>query len=272
MPVGPWPSAGRRRPPDVAIKLKSQREIEQMRRAGAVVRTVLDRLAELAAPGVTTAALDAEAERLTAELGAVPLFKGVPGRGGPFPGTICASINHEVVHGIPSARRVIGPADAVSIDYGCRLEGYCGDAASTFVMPEAPERVRQLVSATRRVLEMAIEMTRPGVRWSAIAGAMQHHAESLGFSVVRQFVGHGIGRDMWEDPKVPNFVSPELLARDIVLEEGLVIAVEPMINMGTPDVVMESDGWTVVTKDGKPSAHFEHTLAVTADGVDVLTD
>jgi len=262
---------GRERTDDVAIKLKSQREIELMRNAGGVVAAVLARLAELAVPGATTAALDAEAERLTAELGATPLFKGVPGRGGPFPGTICASLNHEVVHGIPSPERVIGPADVVSVDYGCRLEGYCGDAAATFVMPEAPERVRQLVAATRRALELAIEMMRPGVRWSAIAGAMQRHAEGMGFGVVRQFVGHGIGKDMWEDPKVPNFVSRELLARDIVLEEGLVIAVEPMINMGAAEVEMEADGWTVVTRDGKPSAHFEHTLAVTADGVDVLT-
>jgi methionyl aminopeptidase len=255
----------------VAIKRKSKREIELMRQAGAVVREVLDRLAEIVAPGVTTAALDAEAERMTDRLGADSLFKGVPGRGGPFPGTICASINEEVVHGIPSSDRVIGAGDVVSIDYGCRVAGYCGDAATTFVMPEAPGKVRELVSATWRVLEMAIEMSRPGVKWSAVASEMQRYAEGLGFGVVRKFVGHGIGKDMWEDPKVPNFVSPELLARDIMLEEGLVIAVEPMINLGAADVVMQSDGWTVVTKDGGPSAHFEHTLAVTADGVDVLT-
>ena len=253
------------------MNLKSAREIELMRNAGAAVRKVLDRMEEMAAPGVTTADLDAEAERLTEQLGVAPLFKGVPGKGGPFPGTICASINEEVVHGIPSPNRVIGPGDVVSIDYGCRLEGYCGDSAATFVMPEVPVPVRELAAATRRVLEMAIELARPGVKWSAVAARMQAYAEGKGFGVVRDLVGHGIGRELWEDPKVPNFVSREMLPRDFVLEEGLVIAVEPMVNLGTPDIKTLKDGWTIVTRDGKASAHFEHTLAITADGVEVLT-
>jgi len=255
---------------DVAIKLKSGREIELMRRAGAVVREVLQRLGEMVAPGVTTAELDAEAERLTHELGGEALFKGVPGRGGPFPGTICASIDEQVVHGIPS-ERPIGPGQIVSIDYGCRLDGYCADAAATFMVAPVPARVEELVATTRRVLEIAVEMARPGILWSRIAAEMEKYASSRGFAVVREFVGHGIGRDMHEDPKVPNLVSEELLKRDILLEEGLVIAVEPMINMGTHEVVLAPDGWTVVTRDRKPSAHFEHTLAVVAGGVEVLT-
>ncbi len=242
-----------------------------MRLAGTVVARVLKRLRALAAPGVTTAQLDAEAARLTREAGAEALFKGVPGRGGPFPGVICASINEQLVHGIPSDR-AIREGDIVSIDYGCRLEGYCGDAAVTLMVGEVPPETRKLVAATKRSLDTAIEMARPGVLWSTIAKAMQNLAEGEGFSVVREFVGHGIGREMWEDPKVPNFVSRDLLARDILLEEGLVLAVEPMVCMGSPEVAITKDGWTVVTRDGRPSAHFEHTLAITAAGVRVLTD
>ena len=254
----------------MAIKLKSEREIRLMRQAGTVVYRVLERLGRRIAPGVTTAELDAEAQQLTEQMGAEALFKGVPGQGGPFPGTICASINEQVLHGIPSDR-AIRRGDVVSIDYGCRLDGYCGDAAATFVAEEADPQLRKLVSVTRRMLEMAIELARPGLLWSEIAAAMQKYVEGEGFSVVREFVGHGIGREMHEDPKVPNFVSNELRMRDILLEEGLVIAVEPMVAMGNADVVVEDDGWTVVTRDGKPSAHFEHTMAIMADGVQVLT-
>lgn len=254
----------------MAIKLKSKREIELMRRAGGVVRRVLDRLSDMAAPGVATADLDAEAERLTRDLGAEALFKGVPGRGGPFPGTTCISVNEQLVHGIPSQRR-IRPGDIVSIDYGCRLDGYCADAAVTCIIEKPAERVCRLVAATRRMLEIALERARPGLLWSELAGAMQAYVEQLGFAVVREFVGHGIGKDMWEDPKVPNFVCRDQSQPDFVLEEGLVIAVEPMVTMDSAEVVVESDGWTVVTRDGKPSAHFEHTLAIAADGTDVLT-
>ncbi len=254
----------------MAIKLKSQHEIELMAQAGAVVRRVLDRLGEMIAPGVSTGELDAEAERLTVELGAESLFKGVPGKGGPFPGTICASINEELVHGIPSDRR-IADGDSISIDYGCRLADYCGDAAETFVVGQAGEEARKLVTVTRRSLEMAIEMTAPGVRWSTIAAAMQKYIEGEGFSVVREFVGHGIGRDMWEDPKVPNYVIRDVRARDFILEEGLVIAVEPMVTAGSYIVKTIKDGWTVVTKDARLAAHCEHTLAITSDGLQVLT-
>jgi len=235
-----------------------------------VVHRVLSRLGEMIAPGVTTAELDAEAERIAERFGAESLFKGVPGRGGPFPGNICASIDEQVVHGIPGDRK-IRRGELVSIDYGCRLEGYCADAAVTFIVGEAPPATRKLAEVTYQSLTRAIEMAAPGVLWSTIARAIQEYVESQGFSVVREFVGHGIGREMHEDPKVPNFYSRELARRDILLEEGLVIAVEPMVTMGSAEVVVCDDGWTVVTKDGKPSAHFEHTIAITDGGVRVLT-
>jgi methionyl aminopeptidase len=255
----------------LAIKLKSQREIELMRNAGRVVAAVLKRLGEMIAPGVTTAELDAEAVRLTQAMGATCLFKGVPGRGGPFPGNICASINEQVVHGIPSSR-AIRVGDVVSIDFGARLDGYCGDAAGTWLVGQGTGRAAQLVAVTRQALDIAVKLCRPGIKWSAVARAMQQHVESNGFSVVREFVGHGIGQDMHEDPKVPNFVSRDLLARDIDLREGLVLAVEPMVNMGSPAVEHAADGWTVLTKDRLPAAHFEQTLVVRGGGCEILTD
>ncbi len=242
-----------------------------MRQAGRIVHAVLQRLSEVARPGLTTGELDAEAERLCLEMGGACLFKGVPGKGGPFPGSICCSINEQVVHGIPGPR-VIREGDLVSIDFGARLHGYCGDAATTLMIGDVSPRARRLVEVTQHALEIAIEKSGPGERWSTVAGAMQAYVEGEGFSVVRQFVGHGIGTEMHEEPKVPNYVSRELRSRDIILREGLVLAVEPMVNMGTAGVLMESDGWTVVTEDGQPAAHFEHMLAITADGVDVLTD
>jgi methionyl aminopeptidase len=255
------------------IRLKKPAEIEKMRDAGRLVRLVLDRLGEMVAPGVTTLDLDAEAERLCRESGAECLFLGVPGRGkaGPFPASICSSVNEELVHGIPS-KRAVRDGDILSIDFGVRLDGWCGDAAETFCVGQVEAGTRHLLEVTRNALAMAIAMTRPGMKWSSVARSMQEYVEGEGFSVVREFVGHGIGRSMWEEPKVPNFASPELESRDIDLVEGLVIAVEPMVNMGSADVKYGPDGWVVLTKDGRPSAHFEHMLAVTADGVSVLTD
>ncbi len=255
----------------MAIELKTAKQIEQIRHAGRVVRQVLDHLATMIRPGITTEELNAEAERLAAANDAECLFKGVPGRGGPFPASTCVSLNQELVHGIHGGRE-IHAGDIVSIDFGVRLDGWCGDAAETFMVGQVAQNVRRLVEVTRNSLAMAIEMTRPGEKWSYIAGAMQNYIESEGFSGVREFVGHGIGRQMWEEPKVPNFVSPEIKARDVVLAEGMVLAIEPMVNMGSPVVEYCPDGWTVVTKDRLPSAHFEHTIAVTADGVDVLTN
>ena len=257
----------------MAITLRSRREIELMRRAGAVVADVLLKLQEIARPSVSTAHLDAVAAEMTSKAGAQPLFKGVrsPQARTPFPGVICASINEQVVHGIPSEHVKLKEGDILSIDFGVRLDGYCGDAAVTVAIGEISGENRRLMDVTRQALDIAIARAAPGVRWSAIAGEMQRVAESAGFSVVREFVGHGIGRQMHEEPRVPNFVSKELLADDIVLAEGMVLAVEPMINGGTSDVRTLKDGWTVVTRDGRCSAHFEHTIAVTGDGCEVLT-
>ena len=257
----------------MAIQYKTPEQIEKMRQAGRIVRLVLDRLAATVAAGVTTEDLDAKAEQLCREHGATCLFKGVPGRGsaGPFPGSICCSLNDEVVHGIPSAKRVIREGDIVSVDFGVKLNGWCGDAAETFIVGEVSDEARRLVDVTRCVLALAVEMSRPGIDWSVVSSAMQQYVEGEGFSVVREFVGHGIGREMHEDPKVPNFLSPELRTMDIALAPGMVLAVEPMVNAGSADVRIAEDGWTVVTCDGKPSAHFEHMLAITARGVEVLT-
>lgn len=257
----------------MAIRLKTADQIEQMYTAGQLVREVLDRLGEIIAPGITTEDLDSEAQRLAELRGAACLFKGVPGRGkaGPFPGAICASINDEVVHGIPRGDRAIRDGDIVSVDFGIRREGWCGDAARTFCVGAVDGATRKLVGATKRALDMSIEKARPGRRWSEIAGAMQAFLNKEGFSVVEEFVGHGIGEEMHEDPKVPNYVSPELKRRDIELRPGLVLAVEPMVNLGSKHVKMGSDGWVVLTTDGKPSAHWEHTIAIVDDGVRVLT-
>ena len=256
----------------MAIKLKTPEEIEKMRRAGRVVHDVLEALGAGAAPGVTTQELNDEAERLTGLAGAECLFKGVPGRygAGPFPGAACISINEQVVHGIPSDR-AIRNGDIVSIDFGVKLDGWCGDAANTFLVGDVDDEVRRLVAVTQNSVAIVLEMARPGVKWSQIARAMQEYIESEGFAVVREFVGHGIGRDMHEEPKVPNFVSPELEARDILLAEGMVLAVEPMVNAGTAGVELAADRWTVLTRDRRPSAHYEHSIAIRADGADVLT-
>jgi methionyl aminopeptidase len=257
----------------MAITLRSRREIELMRNAGAVVAGVLSKLQEIARPGVSTAHLDEVAAKLTFQVGAQPLFKGVrsPYARMPFPGVICASINEQVVHGIPSNQAILKPGDILSIDFGVRLQGYCGDAAVTVAIDEISEENRRLMDITKGALDLAIRMAAPGVRWSKIAGEMQKMAESAGFSVVTEFVGHGIGTQMHEEPRVPNFVSDELLANDIVLAEGMILAVEPMINSGTSNVRTLNDGWTVVTADEKCSAHFEHTIAITGRGCEVLT-
>ncbi|MEA3224712.1 MAG: type I methionyl aminopeptidase [Planctomycetota bacterium] len=257
----------------MAITLRSQREIELMGRAGAVVADVLSKLKEIAEPGITTAHLDSIALQMTADAGAEALFKGVraPFSRIPFPGAICASINDEVVHGIPSENAKLCNGDILSVDFGVRLNGYCGDAAITIAIGDISKERRRLMDVTMRVLNTAIEKSAPAVKWSQVATEMQRCAEEAGFSVVRDFVGHGIGREMHEEPRVPNFVSDELRAHDIVLAEGMVLAVEPMINAGSCAVRTLKNGWTVVTRDGKSSAHFEHTIAMMKDGCQVLT-
>jgi len=257
----------------MAITLRSRREIELMRKAGEVVADVLSKLQEVAKPGITTGWLDSIALQMTTQAGAIPLFKGVrsPYARIPFPACICASINEQVVHGIPSEAVMLKNGDILSIDFGVRLDGYCGDAAITVAVGDISEDKRRLMNATKHLLDIAIARARPGVRWSRIAAEMQNYAESAGFSVVKDFVGHGIGKNMHEEPRVPNYVSDELLNCDIMLAEGMILAVEPMVNVGASDVQTLKDGWVVVTKDKKCSAHFEHTIAIVKNGCEVLT-
>lgn len=244
-----------------------------MRKAGAVVADVLSKLKEIAEPGITTARLDRVAFQMTTDAGAEALFRGVesPYAQIPFPGTICASVNEQVVHGIPSEEVKLKDGDILSVDFGVRLNGYCADAAVTIAIGDVPDEKRRLMDVTKHALDIALEKSAPSVRWSQIAAEMQQYVESAGFSVVRDFVGHGIGRKMHEDPRIPNFVSSELLADDVVLTEGMVLAVEPMINAGSCAVRTLKNGWTVVTRDGRCSAHFEHTIVIVEKGCDILT-
>lgn len=245
------------------IVYRSQAEIERMRAANQLVAEILAALEAAVAPGVSTADLDALAEKLTRDAGALPAFKGYRG----YPSTLCASVNEQVVHGIPSARP-LGDGDIVSLDIGVKLQGYFGDSAVTVPVGTIGDRTAQLLAVTRESLEKAIAEVRVGRRLSDIGHAVQAHVEAHGFSVVREFVGHGIGEQLHEDPQVPNYGAP---GRGPKLAEGMVLAIEPMVAMGRPDVRVLSDGWTAVTRDGSLAAHFEHTVAVTADGPLVLT-
>ena len=279
LPVRPSGRIGRTRkdPPiltvAMAIRLKTREEIGKMRAAGRIVQRVHERCRAMCQPGVTTREIDEEAYRVFTEAGAKGLFKNYPTyrEGEGFPSNLCISVNEVVVHGIADGR-VIEDGDIVGVDCGVRLDGWCGDAATTILVGEVRPEVRKLCEVTEHVLRLAIENIRPGRRWSQVARLMQNYAESHGYGVVREFVGHGIGQTMHEEPKVPNFVSPQLLKNDIELREGMVLAIEPMCNLGGPEVLTLGDQWTVVTADRQPSAHYEHTVAVTADGAEVLTD
>ena len=246
---------------------KSPQEIEKMRAAGQVVARILNELSVMCVPGVKTREFENRSAELIASSGAISLFKNYPhyGGAGPYPATVCVSVNEEVVHGIPG-ERVIADGDIVSFDVGVKIDGYCGDAAVTVAVGRvAPETLR-LVEVTREALAIAVQTIRPGILWSAVAGRMERFVHEAGFSVVTEFVGHSIGTEMHEELKLPNFVSPELLRRDILLERGMTLAVEPMVNMGKQRVESLADGWTVVTADRRPSAHFEHTSDFSAAG------
>ena len=245
------------------IVCKSPSEIERMRAANALVADVLAELGALVAPGVTTQDLDATAERLVRQRGAEPAFKGYRG----YPATLCASVNEQVVHGIPSARRLV-EGDIVSLDMGVKLNGFFGDSAITVAVGDVSDDVRRLLRVTEEALERGIEQVQAGGRISDIGHAIQQHVEAQGFSVVREFVGHGIGASLHEEPQIANYGEP---GRGPRLAEGMVLAIEPMVNMGRPAVKVLADGWTAVTRDGSLSAHFEHTVAVTKDGPLVLT-
>jgi methionyl aminopeptidase len=246
------------------IVCRSAEELKRMRAAGRLVGEVLTELASLVAPGVTTADLDDLAEKRIRKAGATPAFKGYHG----YPATICASINEEVIHGIPSGRRVLNEGDVISIDVGASLDGYFGDSAVTLAVGKVSEEAATLLRVTEESLFKAIERVRPGGRISDIGHAVQAHVEAYGFSVVREFVGHGIGQRMHEEPQVPNYGEP---GRGPRLAEGMVLAIEPMVNAGKPAVKVLGDGWTAVTRDRSLSAHFEHTVAVTANGPWILT-
>ena len=245
------------------ITCRSADELVKLRAANQLVARILEELRRLAVPGATTAGLDIEAERLVREAGAQPAFKGYRG----FPATICASRNHEVVHGIPSAQPLL-EGDILSIDMGVKLHGFFGDSAVTVAVGAINAEAQRLLDVTEAALYRGIEAVRPGARVSDIGHAVQQYVEAQGFTVVREFVGHGIGTRLHEEPQIPNY-GPA--GRGPRLAEGMVLAIEPMVNAGRAAVRVLSDGWTAVTVDGKLSAHFEHTVAVTADGAEILT-
>jgi methionyl aminopeptidase len=247
------------------IILKSSEEIDRMRAAGRIVALTIDRLLAAVRPGLTTQDLDVVAEEFIREQGAVPSFKGYRG----FPGTICTSLNHEVVHGIPSPKRKLVPGDVLKLDVGAVWEGYHADSAvSVFVGGVPSEEAEKLVRVTEESLEAGIAALRLGARLSDVGHAVQQVAEGAGFSCVREYAGHGVGRALHEDPQVPNYGDP---GRGPVVKPGLVVAIEPMVNAGTWRTRVLGDRWTVITADGRLSAHFEHTIAVTEDGTEVLT-
>jgi methionyl aminopeptidase len=243
--------------------LKSPWEIDLMRKSSRIVAETLERLAQLIEPGLTTLELDRFAESYIARRGGKPAFKGYRG----YPYTLCASVNEQVVHAFPSTRR-LKEGDIVSLDLGVVVDGYYGDAAITVPVGKVSEEARRLIAVTQKALMRATAAARPGNHLSDVSHAVQSAVEAQGFSVVRLFVGHGIGRSLHEEPQIPNFGPP---AQGPVLKPGLVLAIEPMANVGRPDVMILDDRWTAVTCDGSLSAHFEHTVALTEDGAEVLT-
>jgi methionyl aminopeptidase len=248
----------------MAIMIKTAKEVEKMRRAGGIVHDVLQAVQAMVKPGVTTLDLERVAEKMIAEAGAKPAFKGYHG----FPCVLCTSLNEQVVHGIPSAKTVLREGDILSVDCGVVIDGYYGDSAITIPVGKVALATQKLLDVTQASLGKAIEAVRPGAMLGDVGAAVQEMVESEGFSVVKEFVGHGIGTRMHEDPQIPNFGQR---GRGVRLREGMVLAIEPMVNAGGDAVRVLKDGWTAVTEDGSLSAHFEHTVAVTKDGAAILT-
>lgn len=242
---------------------KSQKEIDKMRASGQLVGRVLQELRAMVAPGMTTLEVDRAAEKMIRDAGAYPTFKGYNG----FPFSICASVNEQVVHGFPSQYK-LNEGDIFSIDVGATLDGFVGDTATTVAVGRVSEDRLRLMRVTEECLQLAIEQCRPGNHLGDIGFAVQSHAEAHGYSIVRDYVGHGIGRQMHEDPQIPNYGKP---GKGPKVKKGYVFALEPMVNMGSLHTKTLKDGWTVVTVDGQPSAHFEHTVAITEEGPEVLT-
>jgi len=246
------------------ISLKSERELDLMRKAGGVVAQVLDELVGMTQPGISTGELDRYAEMRCRELKCLPAFKGYHG----FPASVCISVNDEVVHGIPSNKRILKNGDIVGLDFGVIYEGWYGDSARTLAVGKISSDAQKLLEATREGLMRGIEQCREGNRIFDIGYAVQNYVEGFGYSVVREFVGHGIGRALHEDPQVPNY-GPK--GKGLLLKVGMVLAIEPMINAGGHEVKVLKDGWTAVTVDHSLSAHFEHTVAITSKGPEILT-
>jgi methionyl aminopeptidase len=253
------------------IVRKNQAELEKMRAAGLLVFKVLSTLRDMVAEGVSTYDLEVAAEKMITDGGARPAFKGYPNpsAGTKFPYVLCVSVNDEIVHGMPSQKKILKSGDIVSIDTGVQLNGYYGDSAITVPVGQISEEAQRLIKVTRESLELAIDKVRPGNRLFDICGTVERHVTANGFSVVREFVGHGIGTQMHEEPQIPNYIDRR--NENPRLKEGMVLAIEPMVNAGAPGSRVKSDKWTAVTEDGKYSAHFEHTVAVTAEGPWVLT-
>ncbi len=254
----------------MAVNLKSRNEIERMRRAGEVVRELLEAVRPLVKPGATTMDLEAAADAKVRQLRVMPAFKGYRGSANvPYPCVLCTSINDEVVHGIPSKRRVLREGDIVSIDTGVIVDGFYGDTATTIAVgTKLDERTAKLLATTEDSLKIGIEAVKKGGTLGDVGAAVQQRVERDGFSIVREFVGHGIGTSLHEDPQVPNYGRR---GRGMKVREGMVFCIEPMVNAGKPKVQVLNDGWTAVTVDGSRSAHFEHTIAVTANGIEILT-
>jgi len=253
------------------IVRKNQAELEKMREAGLLVFKVLSTLKDMVAEGVSTFDLETTAEKIILEGGARPAFKGYPNpsAGTKFPYVLCVSVNEEIVHGMPSQKKILKSGDIVSIDTGVQLNGYYGDSAITVPVGAVSEEARRLIEVTRESLELAIDKMRPGNRLFDVCGTVERHVTSNGFTIVREFVGHGIGTQMHEEPQVPNYIDRR--NENPRLKEGMVLAIEPMVNAGAAGSRVKPDKWTAVTEDGKYSAHFEHTVAVTAGGPWVLT-
>ncbi len=247
------------------ITLKTPREIELMRKSGGVVAAILDELVRMVEPGISTGELDRYAESRCKDFGVKPAFKGYHG----FPACVCISVNEEVVHGIPSTKRVLKKGDIVGLDFGVSLDGWYGDSARTVPVGKVESEVQQLIDVTRESLQKAIEQCVPGNKVFDIGHAVEGHVMPFGYGIVREFVGHGIGRSLHEDPQVPNYGAK---GKGTLLKPGMVLAIEPMINAGRPEVKVLSDGWTAVTIDRSFSAHFEHTVAITDKGPDLLTN
>ncbi len=250
---------------------KSPAELEKMRRAGLLVHGILAELKGMIREGVSTLELENVAERMILDAGAKPAFKGyyVPAAGGTYPFVLCTSVNDEVVHGMPSEKRVLKSGDIISIDTGVQLEGYFGDSAVTIPVGEISEEARNLLKVTEASLELAIAQVQSGNRLFDICGAVERHVTTNGFSIVRDFVGHGIGTSLHEEPQVPNYIDRR--NENPRLKEGMVLAIEPMVNAGRPETKVLGDRWTAVSRDGSNSAHFEHCVAVTSNGPWVLT-